>query len=112
MALSQADLLAIALLHIAISCAYIQVYPASQADSPSFKILLLIQKSIPNGITEREIQAVFLSQKLLDDRIQDLIDSGLIQEKASTLELTSKGKTFLFPFVFLRKILGYAKGEG
>ena len=110
--LSLLDLSAIVLLHIALSSAYIQVYPASQATSPSLKILLLIKKSMPHGMAEIQIQKVFNPKELLETRIQDLVDSGLVWENGDKLALTSSGHALILPFVFLRQILGLPAGKG
>lgn len=99
-------------MHAALSCAYIQVYPASQADSPSFKILLLVRKSMPAGMTQREIRAIFNSKVLLEDRLQDLTHAGLIKEYESNLELTQKGHALILPFMILRRLIGLPMGKG
>ena len=105
-------LAAVGLLHAAISCAYIQVYPASQADSPSLKVLLLVGKSMPVGMTENEIQASFNEVALLEARIQDLIDSGLAAESGGKLELSPRGRLLITPFILLRRMLGLDAGKG
>lgn len=109
---SWAELYAILLLHASLSFAYIQVYPASQADSPSFKILLHVGKSMPQGMSALEIRSLFSSTKLLDERIHDLINSDLICEESGKLALTTRGKWFVMPFMTLRKILGLSAGAG
>ena len=110
--LSWVDVAAVGLLHLATSCAYIQIYPASQADSPSLKILLLVEKSMPAGMTERQIQALFSSKQLLEERVQDLLDSGLVNEHANNLELTTKGHMLILPFIVLRRLIGLPAGQG
>ena len=111
-ALAGVELFAVALLHAALSCAYIQVYPASQAQSPSFKILLFVGKAMPAGLAELEIQAQFKPAELLEERIQDLIDAGLVREENGFLELTPSGRVMIFPFVVFRAALGLSAGAG
>ena len=102
----------IGLLHIALSLAYIQIYPASQAASPSLKILLLVKESMPVGMTENEIQTCFNPKELLEARIQDLVDSGLVRQTDDKLELSPCGYGLVLPFIVLRKLLGLQAGQG
>lgn len=106
------DLLAAALLHVSLSCAYIQAYPASQADSPSLKILVLIGNSMPDGMTETEIQTHFHPAELFSARIRDLLDARLIRQINGDLILTPQGRGFILPFLILRKLLGLSAGRG
>lgn len=106
------DLTAAGLLHAALSSAYIQVYPASQADSPSLRVLLLVGTSMPVGMTENEIQASFNEDALLESRIQDLVESGLVTESRGKLELSAEGRFLITPFILLRRMLGLEAGKG
>ena len=107
------DLTAISLLYIALSCAYIQIYPASQADSPSLRILLIVDQNKDRGLLEEEIKTYFTSKSLFDDRIDDLLSSGLIGETSQQkLILTKKGRLLILPFIILRNLIGLPKGGG
>jgi len=110
--ISWTEVCGIFLLHASLSFAYIQVYPASQADSPSFKILLHVGKSMPQGMTAGEIQALFPAAVLLDARIEDLVRATLVSEKDGKLSLTKQGELLIRPFIYLRQILGLPAGEG
>lgn len=106
------DFLFVALAHLSLSCAYIQVYPACQALSPSLMVLLFVGDSMPRGMTEEEIQARFSRQALLGNRIQDLLVSGFIRESKGQFEITPQGLLIVLPGIFLRKMLGLAPGKG
>lgn len=106
------DFASVALLHLALSFAYIQTYPAVQALSPSLRILILVRASMPAGMKEAEIFECFDSKQILDDRIHDLTISHLASETNGVLEITAKGRLFILPFLALRKILGLAPGKG
>ncbi len=106
------DLIAAALLHTALSVAYILLYPASQADSPSLRILLRVERAKPLGLTGREIQNFFHDDELFDARIRDLVEAGLAEKKGTRLALTRKGHGFFLPFLLLRKVLGLTPGKG
>ncbi len=110
--LSGIDLFALALLHISLSCTYIQIYPASQADSPSLKILVIVGRSMPAGMTEAEIQKHFAPEDLFTARIRDLLAVGQVRRDGDKLVLTSKGIVLVKPFMALRKILGLSAGKG
>lgn len=110
--LSVQDFLFMALAHLALSCAYIQIYPACQALSPSLMLLLFVGNSMPGGMTEDEIQARFSREILLGNRIQDLLVSGLIRESGGQFEITLQGLLIVLPGIFLRKMLGLTPGKG
>ena len=106
------DLVSIALLHVALSCAYIQIYPASQADSPSLRLLIHVQQSMPRGLSVEEIYPLFDPLHLFQARIQDLLSSGLVQKTNGLLDLTPKGRALILPFVLFRQMLGLPPGRG
>ena len=110
--LSNVDLFAIALLHVAISCAYIQLYPASQANSPSMQIMTIVQKSMPRGISVEEIQSLFDPMNVFDARVNDLLAADLICENAGKLSLTGRGHVLIVPFILYRRTLGIPEGKG
>ena len=109
---SNFDLFAVILLHASLSCAYIQFYPASQADSPSLKILTVVGKSMPGGITGAEIQAQFDPAQLFTARVRDLLEAQLVNRVNGNLVITPKGRAFISPFLLLRKLLGLTAGKG
>ena len=110
--LSLQDFLFVVLAHLSLSCAYIQIYPACQALSPSLMVLLFVGNSMPDGMTEAEIQARFSREILLGNRIQDLLVSGLIRENKGQFEIAPQGLLIVLPGIFLRKMLGLTPGKG
>ena len=100
------------LLHIALSSAYLQIYPAIQADSPSSKVLVQIAHAGPGGLLEDQIWKHLDRQALVNDQIQDLLASGLICESSGFLELTQTGRLFVLPFIWFRRALGAPPPEG
>lgn len=110
--LSGADGVAIALLHIALSCGYIQLYPASQAQSPSVTILIAVKKSMPRGMSESEIGSLLNPEMTFHDRIEDLVAAGLIRDGNEKLALTDRGRAFILPFIYYRRMLGIPEGKG
>jgi hypothetical protein len=106
------DLFALMLLHSSLSCAYIQMYPACQANSPSLDILIEIGRSMPAGMTQRALQGHFDPKELFTARLRDLLDAELTRQTDGRLILTAKGRAFIMPFIYLRKILGLSAGKG
>lgn len=106
------DVAAIALLHVALTCAYIQIYPASQADSPTLKIMMIVEKGMPAGLTEAEIRKSFRQEDLFDAKVRDLMESGLVTQSGGQIEITRRGKNFVTPFLFIRRWVGLPFGEG
>lgn len=105
-------ILAVMLLYAALSCAYIQTYPAVEAVSPSLGILLLLGRAMPQGLTQEQILRRLDANQLFDDRIQDLVTAGLMKRSESLLEPTLFACAIVFVFLLFRKILGLPVGEG
>ena len=100
------------LLHYVLSLAYILSYPAAQASSPSLTIMLIIKRSMPQGVTKEDISS-FLRNQSLENRISDLISENLVREKKDgRLEATKKGHLLLKMFIFFRKVYGLPVGKG
>ncbi len=110
--LDAVDFAAICLLQIALGCAYIQIYPASQAQSPSLKIMMIVDRGMPAGVTEENIRKSFRQETLFDERLDDLLLSGLVENTNGQLQLTPRGRQFIFPFLLIRKWVGLPFGEG
>ena len=110
--LSGTDQLAALLLYAALSCGYIQLYPASQANSPSVAILTAVRKSMPRGMSESEIRSLLDPEQTFHDRVDDLVISGLMTEAGGKLSLTGRGRAFILPFIVYRRLLGVPEGKG
>ena len=110
--LSGTDWMANVLLHVAMSCGYIQLYPASQANSPSVTILKAVSQSMPHGMNEAEIRSLLDLEKNFQERIEDLLVSGLMIRENGRLSLTKRGRAFIVPFIYYRRMLGIPEGKG
>ncbi|MFH0983981.1 MAG: hypothetical protein V1882_00440 [Candidatus Omnitrophota bacterium] len=111
-AASLSEWAAIFLLHAAMSMAYIQIYPASQADSPSLKVMVLVSQAMPKGLTAGEITSQFDPSRLFHDRIDDLAAVGHIVRDGDRVLLTSRGRLLIAPFFWLRRMIGLPWGKG
>ncbi len=100
------ELFSIWLLLVAVGCAYIQFYPAAQAVSPSLEMMLLIQKNSPTSTGVEQIQTLFDHKKLVMNRVQDLLNSGMALKKKDKFMITSSGKRLIRFFLFYRRLLG------
>lgn len=106
------DWLAVYLLHFALSLAYILSYPAVEAVSPSLSILLMLGASNHHGMLCEDLLHVFDDEVVLEPRIQDLIESGLVVKSDGYLTVTLHGSTFVKCFILLRHVLGLPIGKG
>lgn len=109
---ARVEWLSIYLFHLAFSSAYILSYPAIEAVSPSLAILLMIGDSIPHGVVHDDLLHVFDDEVVLEPRLKDLIEAGLIIKSADYLMVTSRGSTFVKCFILLRRLLGLPIGKG
>jgi len=110
--ISFSDSLAVMLLHISLSAAYIFTYPALEGLSLSLVMLVFIGKAMPAGLTEDALNAAIDKKQLFNEKVQDLLAAGLVAETDHLLKITGSGKVFVFPFVMIRKLLGLKMGKG
>lgn len=110
--LPEFDIVFAFLWHIALSSAYIMSYPLFQADCPSLKIILAISSYMPEGITEDSINRLFSQDILLYDRMEDLVNDGLILSKNGSWIISYKGRLLSSFFLIYRRLLGLPPGEG
>jgi hypothetical protein len=82
------DVLAMLLLHWALSLAYIQTYPAVQAQSPSLEIVYAVFKSMPRGLSREELLTTLDTRQLVGDRVEDLVANRLIRAAGDLYILT------------------------
>ena len=106
------DLAAVGALHLALSCSYIQIYPAAQAFSPTLVILVLVHESMPAGMTRKDLLMRLNDDFLLGPRIQDLLDARLMHEAGGRFQLDPSGARFLQFFIGFRRLLGMGMGRG
>ncbi len=106
------DIIAVSVLHLALSCAYIQIYPAAQAFSPTLVILLLAKKSMPLGITKKELELRLNARLLLGARITDLLEADLVREIDQKIELTPRGEAMIGFFIAFRRAFALDLGKG
>lgn len=104
-AVAAPEALAWALLHCAISSAYIQSYPPAQAVSPSLEMMIIIGRS-PDGLSGAEIARHFDNSRLVTVRFHDLINTSLIVRRGDAYVLSGAGRTLITGFVIYRKLLG------
>lgn len=95
---------------LAIGGAYLMSYPAIQAQSPTLVMLVFIHRN--PGASESDIVKAMVSEKLVEDRIQDLGEDGLIKKNGDHLELTSAGFFIAWFFNRYRSLLGLPRGRG
>ncbi len=108
----QADLAAGAFLALCISAAYVQTFPAAQARSPSLVILNLIAGGGPDGMAREELLSRMSASGLLEDRIQDLGNDGLISTEDGKVRLRGPGRLLAAVFFYYRRVLNLPRGMG
>lgn len=106
------NLILVIIWHLGFSLTYIMTYPTIQAECPTFKILLAVRDSMPVGLSEESIKNIFSENKLLSDRVEDLIAEGLLHLKQGSWLLSFKGRLLAAGFSVYRRLLGLPLGEG
>src|SRR3972149_9401835 len=109
---TMAGWLSVYLFHFALASAYILSYPAIEAVSPSLAISLMVGDSNLHGVVHEDLLHVFDDEIVLEPRIQDLIEAGLIIESNGYFMGTHRGAKFVRCFMLLRRLLGLPIGKG
>ena len=114
----------ILLLNLLLSAAYIMSYPPIQAGCPSLKIILAVNNSRAEGMTEDDIHRIFSEDILVSERLEDLVNDGLIfvkrdstgddlvSLKNETIVLSRQGYVIAHLFASYRRILNLPFGKG
>ena len=103
---------AVLLLHLALSSAYIQSYPAAQAMAPSLEIAYAVRRSMPRGLSRHELAAQLNTRALVRDRVEDLVTDRLVRLERDRYVLTPASATLVRFFLGLRALLGLRQPGG
>jgi len=90
----------IVLFYVALTLAYIDIYPGLERRSPRMSIALLVDRAEPNGLTREDLHRVFGAEPPLDIRIKALVDDRMLCEEDDRYCLTAKGRFFGWFFAY------------
>jgi hypothetical protein len=102
----------ISLWHILLSLVYLLSYPAVQSPCPSLKIILLISKVMPSGLSFAELNESFSHGQLYGDSFSNLKDDGMLYIENDRYHISHKGRWLVIFFTVYRKLFGLPEGEG
>jgi len=100
-----AEYLHVVLLFISMAFAYISFYTAIEADSPSLKTIIEIQKAGLNGLAKDDLFKSFNGDLFLKSRLRHLVQDKMIIYYSNRYTISSKGLFLLQIVNFWRKIL-------
>lgn len=100
----------IVLLFSSLFICYLLTYSAIEADSPSLVIVSRIALAGKEGLLFERIRESLGNDLLIEPRLKDLVESGLVDLSGSTYRINEKGRLFVLPFVVFRNFLGLGKG--
>ncbi|MDD5692764.1 MAG: hypothetical protein PHP10_06290 [Candidatus Omnitrophica bacterium] len=100
----------IALFFFSLSICYLITYSAIEADSPSLVIVLEVARRGKEGLAAGQLKESLGNDLLIEPRLKDLVESGLVDLKGPTYKINAKGRLFLVPFILYRNFLGLGKG--
>ncbi|MFQ5735563.1 MAG: hypothetical protein ACE5GY_01725 [Thermodesulfobacteriota bacterium] len=105
------EIAAVYLLNLALSSSYVLTYPAIEALSPSLLFLLIIDSS-RRGVIRSSLVESFDDGSLLEPRIRDLLESGMLRESPQGYSLSSSAVLMVRFFKAFRRLLGLPQGGG
>ena len=89
---------------------YLITYSAIEADSPSLVIVLQVAQAGKDGLPCGSVKEALGNDLLIEPRLKDLVESGLVDLSGSTYKINEKGRLLLLPFLIYRNFLGLGKG--
>lgn len=104
------EFLYIWLIFLSLFSAYLLAYPAIEVDSPSLVIVMRIFQSGKGGLSFEKLEEFSGDNLLVEPRLKDLVDAGLVDLSSSVYKINKQGAMFVLPFIFYRNILGLGKG--
>lgn len=108
-----ADCLMAWLLCLALGCGYVQTYPALREDTPTFRILFLLDSAGAAGLTRDQIVRAMDTRDLHASKLADLRDDGLMQvDESGRATLRPAGLALARVFRTYRGLLGLRRGLG
>lgn len=84
------------------------IYPNSKQISPTYKIILLLQKK--KSLSEKEILSCFSDKELIFGRLRFLVSHGFVKELEQNFVALPKGKKFDRIINFYRRLMSWDKG--
>jgi len=95
------------LLDLSLSLAYMLVYSAVAAFSPSIAILERVEENMPQGLPREELVPPWFSdENLAGARHHNLVSNGLVSYRDANLVLEFKGRFVARCFLIFRRFLG------
>ena len=110
--LQKTEFLATGFFLLSIGAAYIQTWPAIQNDIPTFRILRLTHERRETTRTYRKIVDMLLADGLINDKVEGLVDDGLITCSAEGVEVKKSGLVLSKISSLYRRWLGEPQGLG
>ncbi len=98
------EYLHICLFFISITLAYVIIYTAVEADSPSLVIILKIAEKGSKGLVKQEIEQDLNDDILVKPRINDLLKDKMAYLDGNKYKLTRKGILIACLFNFYSKV--------
>jgi hypothetical protein len=108
---ARGELLAVLLLHGALSSVYIIGYTLLSSFSPSIEILRLLDRT-PSGLRREDIRLPYLDTALGGNRVETLVRDGMIQSRGEYVTLGAGGRLLATLVLFYRHTIGLPDGVG
>lgn len=100
----------IILLFLSVALAYLILYSAIEADSPSLLIVMHIAKAGKAGLPENALKEALGDNLLIEPRLKDLVCARLADFDGKIYKINHNGKFFMLPVRLFRAFLGLKKG--
>ena len=95
-----------ATVYFGLMAAYINTYPAMEAESPSLQMLRRLSDAADAGLSVEEMQSMIGGESLVTARIRDLLAERYAILHGDRLVLTPKGRAIASVFHAYRRLIG------
>jgi hypothetical protein len=100
----------VALVHVALTLAYVVAYSAIEHRSPSMTLLLAAAASGTRGLTREQLRGLLVAALPVESRLEAMVREGMLASGPDGYLLTPKGRAWEGVLGGWRRLLGLPRG--
>lgn len=97
-------------LSLSFGAAYVMTYPAVEVESPTLIMIEEISTAGAGGLSATDFENRLGAERLIDPRLRDLINEGLIEQTSGRYYLTARGRMLARTFAQWQTLLRAGQG--
>ena len=105
-----AEAIHVALVHVALTLAYVVAYSAIEHRSPSMTLLLAVAGAAPRGLTRDQLRCLLVAALPVETRLDAMVREGMLLGGPDGYRLAPKGRVWEGVLGGWRRLLGLPRG--